>query len=420
MKKTLLILIALCIVLPAFGLELTYLSSGQTIYVDKPGPIDTDIIATFEKTHPGVTVRPILVDLSTGSTMTADALIASGQAPDVYSDFGGRSGRFVIPEYALDLTPYLSRAERDDYIPSLLALTTKGGKILALPLSMWAHGFAVNTDILASAGYTLPTSWTTTDFLAMAEKVKAKGKYATILFAKNQSSDAWWMDWFAAFGAVQFANADYSKTRLNSPQGIAALNFLKLLVDKGYVPPGPPELDDDIALEQWARGNIVGLEMQSGHAPPSIKSAVDQKLLDKPFAYTFMELPHAPGLAHTPTTAGPTLIVVHKSNDQARNRAAVDLAKAFGGGDFLKEAAKRPGYFPALRSVPNTADDPMGKLIQSIVGTAGVWDMGIVLPQFSEIRAQGFPLMQEFYAGRLTAQQVLNAYEAKVNVILGK
>jgi len=425
MKRLTLVLLVLCLALPAFSLELTYLASGQTIFVTpKDGfkTVDDKVIADFQKSHPGVTVKQLLVDLSTGSTMTIDAMIAAGVAPDVYSDTGVRSGKYAIPEYALDLAPYLSAKDLADIVPSLLAYGKKGEKILALPIATWAQGFAVNTDMLASVGYRLPvtmSAWTIDEFLLLSAKLKAAGKYSTALFAKNQSSDSWWMNWFASFGAAVFRNADYSHTTINSPQAVAALNFLKTLVDKGYVPPGPAEIDDDVALEMWAKAEVAGLVMQSGHAPPSIKSAVDQKLLDKPFAYTFVELPHVAGLAHTQTTAGPTLIVVHKSNDPVRNKAAVELALAFSSGEFMVEGAKRPGIFPARISIPNTAPNDFGGVqIQAIMKTAGVMDVGFALPQFSEIRAQMFPLMQEFYAGRLTAQKVLDTYEAKVNGIL--
>lgn len=424
MKRILLILIALCFVLPAFGLEITYLSAGQTIYVQPTNGykvVDDKIIADFQKSHPGVTVKELLVDLSTGSTMTMDAMIAAGIAPDVYSDTGVRSGKYAVPEYALDLVPYLTKKDLSDIVPSLLAYGKKGDKILALPVAFWAQGFAVNLDMLASVGYTLPKSWTTDDFLALSEKLKAAGKYSTILFAKNQSSDSWWMNWFGTFGAAVFTGGDYSHTTINTPKALAALNYLKTLVDKGYVPPGPAEVDDDMALEMWAKAQAAALVMQSGHAPPSIKSAVDQKLLDKAFTYKFVELPHAPGITHTPTTAGPSLIVVHKSNDPVRNKAAFDLARAFSSGEFMVEGAKRPGIFPAIISIPNTAPNDFGGVqIQAIVKTAGVMDVGFALPQFSEIRAQMFPLMQEFYADRMTAQQVLDSYEAKVNGILNK
>ncbi|CAK0753482.1 putative Bacterial extracellular solute-binding protein [Gammaproteobacteria bacterium] len=422
MKRLFLFFILAALVIPAFGLDLTILSSGQTIFLEpKDGykAVDDYIIAKFQKEHPGVNVKQILVDLSSGSTLTIDAMIASGQAPDVYSDTGVRSGKYAIDAYALDLKPYLTAKDIADFVPSLLAYGTKGSKILALPVATWIQAFAVNTDLMDSVGYKLPgTLWTTADFLTMAEKVKTTGKYATILFAKNQSSDAWWMSWFGAFGAVQFANGDYTRTRLNSPQGVAALNFMKLLVDKGYAPAAPGELDDDMALEQWASGKIVGLMMQSGHAPPSIKSAVDQKILDKPFAYKFVEMPHSPAVSHGLATAGPSLIVVHKSNDATRNKLAFELARAFSAGEYMVEGAKRPGVFPALLSIPNTADDFGGKQIQAIMKVSGVMDLGSAIPQFSEIRAQMFPLLQEFYAGRLTAEQVLATYEAKVNKIL--
>jgi ABC-type glycerol-3-phosphate transport system substrate-binding protein len=421
MKRITVCILLLAVALALGAAPLTYLNGGFTKYPGGPvngfATIDEKLFADFEKSHPGYKINSIMIDLSTGSTLTMDAMTASGMAPDVYQDFGGRVGKYMVPEFALDLKPYL--ADWLDFVPAQLALVTKNGKIMALPFNSWANGFAVNTDMLASVGYKLPpvSQWTTDEYLRLAAKLKASGKYVHYLFAKNQSSDQWWMPWFYAFGAVQFAPGDYSKTRINSPQAVKALNYLKGMVDAGYVPADPGALDDDMALEAWATEKVATLSMQVGHAGPAIKSAVDQKAIDKPFNYMFTELPHAPGLAHTPISAGPTFAVVHKTADAARNKAAAELALLTTGKEMTQVVSAVTGGFPALLSVKGNADARWNE-INGLLRTAGVMDLGIVLPQFSAIRAQLFPLMQEFYAGRMTATEVLKECEARVNAIL--
>lgn len=424
MKKIPILLLGLAMVASLGAQTLTYLNGGVTKFPVGPRggfeSIDAALIDRFEKAHPGVKVRSILIDLSTGSTMSMDALVAAGNAPDVYDDFAGRAGKYAVPEYALDMTPYLTAAEIADINPAILAYVKKQGKILALFGNSWANAFAVNLDMLASVGYTMPSSgkWTIDQYLALGKALKAKGLYLHYLFAKNQSSDQWWMPWFYAFGARQFNPGDYSATRINSAEGIAALNFMKSLVDLGYAPPNPGELDDDMALEAWATGKVATLNMQAGHAGPAIQSAVDQKAISKPFAYAFVEMPHLPGVAHTPTSAGPQFIVSRNSTDAKRNALVAEFAKLMASAEKLTVVAEVAKNYPALLSVKPKIDDPHWGEIKDVVSSAGVADLGITLPKFSAIRGQLFPLLQEFYANRLTAPQVLSRYEVAVNAIL--
>jgi len=62
--------------------------------------------------------------------------------------------------------------------------------------------------------------------------------------------------------------------------------------------------------------------------------------------------------------------------------------------------------------------DPAWEQCLEVINQAGVMDLGITTPTFSEVRAQLFPLMQEFFIGKMTAEQVLATYEKNVNAVL--
>jgi len=434
MKRLLIMFMVLALALPAFARggaekanELVLLIGADISFeqygIKEPSgapTVHTRSIQAFQRENPGWIVRTVKVDLSSGSTLTIDALVAAGQAPDLYIDFAGRTGKYMVPEYALPLDPYIT--DLDKWNPSVLATATRNGKVMGLPLSSWGVALAVNTDLLAEAGAKLPAvkDWTTDAFLSIAEAIKQKlpGKYATCLFAKNQSSDQWWMGWFYAFGARVYAPGDYSRTVLNSPQAAAALRFQKLLVEQGYSPPNPEVLDDDVALDLWAKGKVAMLPMQAGHTM-AMKGAVEQGVLAKPFNFVFTQLPHAPGLKSTPAAAGPTLAVAHKSGDAERNRAIARLAWYFANADYQAVEAQTVGGYPSRLDVKVTwKTDPAWEQCLEVINQAGVMDLGITTPTFSEVRSQLFPLMQEFFIGKMTAEQVLATYEKNVNAIL--
>jgi ABC-type glycerol-3-phosphate transport system substrate-binding protein len=373
------------------------------------------------ETVPGVTVEFVTADISTGTTVTMDSLIAAGNPPDLYYDAPMRVGKYMVPGFALPLDTYLTATERAQYSPSVLAAFSRGGKLLGMPMWGWATAVAVNLDILNKAGMTmadLKPGWTTDTFLTLAEKAKAQGAWVTYLFAANQSSDQWWMNWFYAFGAKMYAPGDYSKTTLNSPEGVAALKFLKSLIDKGYAPPNSAEASDDDALNWFALGKIAIGAMQAGHTAV-IDEAAKQGSIPKAFSVGWTSFPRGPGVTSIPpVAAGVSGIVVHQSKDEARNKAAAAVAKVISGKDAQTIQCYNGGY-PTMPAVPFEGS-AYAKAVSAIFAQVGAMDLGILNSKFSAVRAQLYPLLQEFYAGKGTAEKVLADYEAAVNAILAK
>lgn len=433
-NRKLIALLLAALVMPAFGegqkdvkpVQITMLAGPDLRYADyaykEPSGAPTLFTKIFQEfqAETGAMVVYKLVDLSTGSTLSMDALTASGQAPDVYNDYAGRVSKYVTPEFALALDPYIKDVE--DFDETMIAQLRRDGKLLALPTSVWINGFCVNLDLLASVGYTLPAQkdWTIAEFLKLAELIKqrAPGKYVTALFAKNQSSEEWWKIWFYAFGAKMFKSGDYTKTTLNTPAGLETLKFFKTLLDKGYVPADAAIIDDDVALDMFGRGNLAFLSMQVTHLA-AIDSAVKQGIIAKPFSVAFIEMPHAPGIAHVPYTAGPGLAVVHKTDDSKRNALAARLAWYITSADFqLPNTIMTKGY-PTRKSVGNPMkDNVLCSQVLDVKAVAGVADWGLTIQKFSEVRAQLFPLLAEMFLGKRAPEDVLPAYESTVNKIL--
>lgn len=427
MKRFLLILLfALSLVSLLGAQELVFLHEGDSYFKDWPASkeyadgfvsIWQKVLFNFEKTHPGVKVRPIQSDLSAGSSMTLDTMLASGQPPDVVIRTGALVAKLLVDSYAIQPDKYVSVA---DFTTSGLDAGRKNGKLYALPMAVSVSTMAVNLDHLAKVGYTLPpaANWTTDAYLTLGKALKEKGLYLTSLFAKNQSSDHWWMNWFMAFGAKIWTNGDYTKTTLNSPQAMAALKYLKQLVDLGYVPPNPGEIDDDMALDFWCKDQVTTLSMQIGHTV-IMQTYAKQGTIAKEFKFDFVEFPHAVGAPRTPVIAGPTLVVGHKQKTEKLNKVVAELMLAVSSGD-AQLISGISGNFPTSKKTLAMIKDPnvYWSTVNKIIGEVGIWDRGNTIPQFGEIRAVMFPLMQAFYAGKMSAEDVLKNYEAQVNKIL--
>ena len=226
--------------------EITFLHSGDTDFTAELGATKFDYaLAKLKADFPDAKVDMIKLDLSDGSTLTMDAMLAAGQAPNVYQDTIVRSSKYMVPEYAMPLDGLIR--DIDKYDPRALEPYRRGGKLLALPIPGGAQGMAVNLEIMADIGYTVPGRWTVDDFLTMAKLVKDKyhgQKWATGMFAGNQSGDYLINNWFASFGVKYYSAGDYSHSTIAETGGAKVYEFFQKLVKNGYVPPNSATLVD--------------------------------------------------------------------------------------------------------------------------------------------------------------------------------
>jgi len=278
---------------------------------------------------PDVRIEMLMLDLSDGSTISMDALNASGQTPNVYTDYVGRVSKYMRPGFALPLNGYVR--DLDKYVPGVLDAYTRDGDVLALPQPGGVQGMAINLEIMEAIGFEVTEDWTIDDFLHMAAMVKQQfdgEKWATGMFAGNQSGDYLINNWFAAFGAELYQNGDYSKTTIRETGVEKVYEFFQGLVENGYVPPGSAALVDDDYVLQWARGELAATAFFPGWVAP-YQNIVKQQGYE-PFEFVFMPFPTATG-EPVPTYGSNAAILVHLTgtdNDTIAARFAEYLNSA--------------------------------------------------------------------------------------------
>lgn len=424
MKRILIFLLLLAVAGAAFSQELILVNTGFTAWpegMDGKGyqSFQHMIVAEFMKKNPAIKVNMIARDVTKGS-MTVDALMAKGTPPDVWLDAAGYFLNYLNDDYALRMD---ERMDLSVYQPHLLAPYTRNGHVYAVPVANVATGMAINQDMLKQIGYKLPAlkDWTTDEFLKLCEKLKAAKLPATMIMTKD-GLISWNLVWLYAFGAELFKNGDYSKVAINSPEAVKGLEYMKLLVDKGYSWPWPNETDDDMGVDLFTTGQVFSCMMQNGHTDYWIPEQVKQGKLAKPFEYTFIEFPHAPGRQHTPVYGYQTVVVAHKSADEARNKATVELFKTQVGKEYQYYVTTLQGGFTTLKDyvVPNegTASKPSYKAIAALAPAAGLMDLGSLHPRIKQVNAAWKLPIQEFMEGRISAKEVLRRFEAEANAAL--
>lgn len=424
-------------------LSLSLFAKGQEEQVTKPGDpvvllfaVDGGIgpqtlwhgaIEGFVKEHPNVTVKWLALDVSSGGVEAMTAYLAAGIRP-LLKDSYTRLSKYIDPEYALDLTPYVP--DKADYLPGVLEMSTRNGKLLALQLGVQIFAQFANLDILSAAGYEVQLGWSTDDFMDMAAKVKANGDWPTFLFAKNQNADYFYMQYFADFGAVMYENADYSHSALNSQEGVRAMRFLNDLYQNGYVPSEAPIYDAGDYLRHLYTGQIATGVIFGSSIDAAINGQVTQGAIDKAWEYKFVDFPRGPGVesvAHTSQFHG---LIAPRSDylDQRGRRLPKDqiVDDLYGELVIVLRDVEESTYL-----LPDAAIFPSHKMdipeprsfrfyydLKALLDAGGIWDQGLSLPEYAAIRTLMYPRLQAMWSGETTPEEALAMYEENVNKIL--
>jgi len=421
MKKIFLILLCLIILFPFFscskdkGIEITILHSGASAFKGDKNQFDF-AMEKFKLDYPDVKVNFLQVDLSDGSTLTMDAMLAAGKAPNIYIDTLVRASKYITPEFALPLNEYV----RDINQYQDLSAYTRNGNILALPIPGSAQGMVVNMEIMKEIGYEIPPNWTIDDFIIMAEKVKLRyggTKWATGMFAANQSGDYLINNWFASFGAKYYNSGDYSKCIIADSGGARTYEFFQYLSKQGYIPPGASTLTDDDYVIQWAKGDLAATAFFPAWVEPYFQTVIEQGQRKERFEYRFVPFPRYSGVEKVPTYYMNGAIIVYNSKSEEVNRIAARFAEYINGKEVQEKYAE-------IQSLPNRKDvlveieDPYMEQVNQIVIDNGIFDVGLTNSTFALTRPLHYPILQRVLNLEISPEEAINLYQKKINEVL--
>ncbi|MFH2046141.1 MAG: ABC transporter substrate-binding protein [Pseudomonadota bacterium] len=412
MKKfSLILLVFLC----AFSLFAKGMQERKiTVLYTGDGPPGVNLFqkaadATIAK-FPGLSVEFQKVDLSTGAPVTMDTLLAGGMAPDIYYDSMVRASRYILPDFALPLNEYM---DLKNYL--YLEPLTRDGKVLALPGTGGAQGMCLNLDLLDAAGYTVPDNWDLEDFQEMCAKIKAyadktgKEAYGTGLFAGNQSGDYLWMQWFAVFG-VDLYSENYTESTENQG-GSSVWKFFKDLKDKEYVPAKSAILTDDDYALMWSKGMFAATAFYPSWCSAYFDSAISQGLIKTPHRYKFVSFPNK-----APACTNYSGIVVNKNSKV--KEAVVYLLEQVTSAESGTLHVQIDSSIAFRKDISAQPNDKHAREVNAIVAENGLYDLGVTNAWFAEVRAQGFPVLQEVLTGKMDAQKAAKEYARRVNEII--
>jgi multiple sugar transport system substrate-binding protein len=242
---------------------------------------------------------------------------AGGDMPDIFNMSQDRFFFYADNDAVLDLQPYWNEYGVDTTLwgSGLVDPYRWGdaGDLYAAPVNWDTVAIYYNKDMFDAAGLAYPTAdWTWDDFAADAAKLTNPDAdvYGAAVYSEYQAGYA---NWIASTGETPIVDAARTKCMLTEPGNMEALNFLKDLYDKGYMPSvstiGGASADDSFNF--WASGKVAMVTNGSWKLSQAIQGVTFNwdvvQLPKNPTSGRSRSILHAVGYLASSHTANPDL-----------------------------------------------------------------------------------------------------------------
>ncbi len=200
-------------------------------------PFTKEAIAAFQAKYPWITVDRQDLDWDT-FLEKLNVAVSAGQGPDVatldatwlptLASNGALTGLKALSGGQLNGQPIESQ-----YAKGPLEAMTYNGDYIAMLNDFDAYALYYRADLFAAKGIAVPTSWDELRAAArkLAEDTNKDGKLDKYLYAIRPNTFHFSQFLYQAGGSL--LNADNTKATFNGPEGVAALQFQKDLIDDG-------------------------------------------------------------------------------------------------------------------------------------------------------------------------------------------
>jgi multiple sugar transport system substrate-binding protein len=322
------------------------------VLVASGGPADLNAVKDAAASWAAKTGSKAEVTAAQEMTQQLSQGFASGNPPDV---FMVDASQFPTYAKAGNLEAYGDAlAMKDDFYPGLRETFTYQGKFYCAPKDSSTLGLAINTELWAKAGLTdadVPKTW---DELAAVAKKLTTGKVTGLGIGDTRDR----IGAFMVQSGGWITNPDQSQMTAQSPQNVAALTFVKKMLDDG-VAKYPKQLDSGWSGEALGKGKAA-MVIEGNWLKGGMKA-------DYPdLKYVVAELPAGPKgkgtLAFTQCWG-----VAAKSKYKAQ---AVDFVKSLMTVPQQITFAKAFGVMPSLQSAKSAYQQQFPEDAAWLAGTA--------------------------------------------------
>lgn len=196
----------------------------------------TEFETNFEAANPTIDLNIEIVSWNDIYSVVTTR-ISTGEQPDILNISGFAD--YVADDLLMPAEEYTSAAVKAQIIPSFWNSNEMDGTVWALPILASCRALFYNVDLLNAAGITsAPKTWD--DVLAACEAIRATHGSSVTPWALDISTDEGqaafsYYSWNFGGGFVDAAG----NWKLDSAENVQAVEYIKKLIDSGYVNAGP-------------------------------------------------------------------------------------------------------------------------------------------------------------------------------------
>ena len=353
------------------------------------------------------------------NSAVTDCFDTDNAADLLYADFMNSSS-YIHTGRVVPLDDILTDAVRADIDESFLkAGSAVNGKLYLMPFLTRQNFMIYNKNLFRQCGLDsyiadgeVIQTWSMNDWSVILDTLKEKlpdGAYPMMMYAKNNQGDTHIMTMLRCKGVEFYTQDGYFN--LESPEGVAALQWIKDGNDKGWFPPNPEtmELLDNINLFSNNQLGIVmfnvgNLELYRSYGLEPVKD------------YGFANFPtdNKNGVA----TSFVTGFNIFDNGDDAK----IEVAK-----DFLRFIYETPEYAaystaatPCLDSVSAAYADVIPYTKMQVDNAAATVDYLNNTPNWLDVRAAFYPHIAALLSGDETPEEAAAGLDRDCNAAIEK
>ncbi len=309
----------------------------------------------------------------------------------------------ILGRHFIDLTPYVTEAERAAHFPAMLANNTVGGALKALPWYGDAGLLYYRRDLLQKHGFDIPETWAglaaAARAIVAAERAAGDRRLVGFVFQarayEGLTCNA--LEWLAGFGAPPILD-DAGRPALDHPRAAAALAAAAAWIGD-IAPRGVLAYSEEEARGVFQAGHAVfmrnwpyALALANGAGSP-VRGKVG-----------IAPLPHGPGGAPAATLGGGGLAASKYSKHPA---LAAGLARFLTGAAEQRRRALEGGFNPTrpalYRDPASVAARPELPALEAVMAGAVARPSRIAGRKYNRLSATFWDAVHETLAGRGSA-----------------
>ena len=360
------------------------------------------IVERFHKSQDRVKMEVVLVPGTEIPAKLATA-IAGGEPPDAVR-LGGpaTNALFINNGHAAALDDWDPKIGTYDWLPGAQKAVTRDGKMHAMPVNSGVQALIYNKDVYQKAGLDPEKPPATLDqLLEAAGKISASGDQVWghyVLTAPNSQTGS---DYFPtilwAFGGKELSD-DGKTIAFNAPEGVAALEWYKALIDRKGMP--VKQVNETQMLTDYLTGAVGSM---------AVYPAVVARVAGASFKSASAKLPAGPRGGLAPLGFGTIMVL-----DKAKNKEAGWEFARFIGLEASNAAAWNIGFgqLPArlsFREEPSWKEyEANNPLVPAYLESQKSTDLPYYGPGAQEIGTEVGKAIEAVVFGQKTPQQALD------------